>query len=272
MKRFILAIFWILIISSVMIFPQSNEKQRPSKWWLQSSQIDSTDSFLYHISGKYSFTKMNGVISGEMHSGYIDMVLRKSIFTNSSIYKIDKTNLKLINLNNLSFASTSHYFTDFLDVDFSKIVFSQFGFIWERDDAMLLANRYSFYAGIGLSTLLFEKLDMKSLFAGGRINQDYMIPVDNINVVKEPYTAFYFRQDFEYTINQSLSFSGQVYYFTNIHEKNRYRYGIGLDLSLGLIEHVNIVAGYNYKYDRENILLGIIPDNSTENIGVEISL
>lgn len=153
-----------------------------------------------------------------------------------------------------------------------RVVFGQVGFIWERDDAMLIQNRYTYYAGIGSNVLLFEKLKIKSLLAGGRLNQDYIIPVDDLDVVKEPYTAIYFRLNYNYAITPDLSLSGQVHYFKNIEAKERYRYGINLHLSVALVRHINLIVGYNYKYDAENVLLGILPDNSMQNIGVEISL
>lgn len=261
----------MLLFSAGMIFSQSNEKP-PVKWWLQSSFADSVENLLFHASGQYSFTKSKGVVSGETHSGNISLIFRKSVFTNYAVYKIDKTSLSLKSSISLNYATTAHYFTDFLDWDFSRVVFGQVGFIWERDDAMLIQNRYTYYAGIGSNVLLFEKLKIKSLLAGGRLNQDYIIPVDDLDVVKEPYTAIYFRLNYNYAITPDLSLSGQVHYFKNIEAKERYRYGINLHLSVALVRHINLIVGYNYKYDAENVLLGILPDNSMQNIGVEISL
>jgi hypothetical protein len=271
MEKRIYTIIIILLFSAGMIFSQSSEKP-PIKWWLQSSLADSVKNLLFHASGQYSFTKSKGVVSGETHSGNISLVFRKGVFTNFAVYTIDKMNLSLKSSISLNYATTAHYFTDFLDVDFSKIVFAQLGFIWERDDAMLLQNRYTFYAGIGSNVLLYEKLKIKSLLAGGRLNQDYIIPVDDLDVVKEPYAAFYFRLNYDYAITPNLSLAGQIYYFRNIETKERYRYGVDLHLSIAFVKHINLIIGYNYKYDAENVLLGILPDNSMQNIGIEVSL
>ena len=264
-------ILFLTVIILTMVVPFEGYSKNPEKWWLQSARADTVETFLFHTSGRYSFTRMKGVISGDTHSGDINLVVRKNVFTNYSVYKTDKMDLSLKSSINLNYQTTAHYFTDYIDIDFSKVVYGQSGFIWERDDALLILNRYSVYAGIGFNTLLFKKFNIKSLFAFGRIDQEYIIPVDDLDVIKGPYSAFYFRQNYDLIINPNLSLSGQVHYFTDINEMDRYRYGADLNLRVSLVKHFNLIVGYSYKYDRENLLFGIIPENSMQNMGVELS-
>ncbi len=257
----------------VLIFATKSEGQVPEKWWTKSSRSDSVQKkILVHASGKYSYTRMRGALSGEMHTGDISLAERKGYFTNFSSYGVDKMDLNLKMATPMIFKSTSHYFTDYIDADLSKIVFGQAGFVWERDDLLLLQNRYSFYAGIGVNVLIFKKLKLKSMGAMGRVNQDYIIPVDNINVIKRPYTAFYCKHNVTFAISNNVSFMGQFYYYTNIADKERYRYGTSMNLSIGIAKHVSLVVGYTYRYERELLLFGASPDNSTQNLGIEVSL
>jgi hypothetical protein len=247
--------------------------QSPEKWWLQSSYADTVKKkILFHAGAKYSYTKMKGVLSGEMHVGDLTLVERKGHFTNFSACGIDKMDISLKGPTPIAFKSTSYYITDYLDADLSKVVFCQTGFIWERDDLLLIQNRYSFYTGIGTNFLLFKKLKLKSLVAMGRINQDYTMPVDNVDVIKGPYAAFYCKHNFVFTFTPTLSFLGNAFYFTDINDTKRYRYGTSLNLQIGIIKHINLVVGYSYRYDRELVLFGATPDYSTQNLGIEVSL
>ena len=263
-----IALLLFFFIGSVsLLFSQPGEK-----WWLQSSLADSADHLQIHASGRYSYSRMKGIISGSTNSGNLVLALRKGIFTNFSRYGLDKFDMNLKSSVNLNYATKSQFFTDYVDVDVSRQAFFEAGYIWERDDALLLQNRYTLYGGIGLNTSFVKKLKLKSLLASGRIDQEYTIPVDELDVIKKPYAAFYGVSDFEYAVTPEVAVTGKVYYFTDMNDWDRYRYGYFLNLTVSLWKHVSLVAGYNYRYDSELKLLGLIPDNSTQNIGIEVSL
>ncbi|MDD4921332.1 MAG: DUF481 domain-containing protein [Bacteroidales bacterium] len=262
----------LFLFVAVWVMPLPVKAQSTDMWWQQSSLADSVRNLQFHAVGKYSLTRMQGVISGKMNSGDILLVTRKDIFTNSANGGFDLFNLNLKSINSLNYATKAYYFTDYLDVDVSKLIFAQLGFIWERDDALLLQNRYTLYGGLGINTSTFKKLKLKSLIAMGRIDQEYMIPVEEINVVKKPFTAFYTVHKGMYAIIPGVSLSGKFYYFIDLEEKDRYRYGYNLNLVVSLTKHLNLVVGYNYRFDKELVLLGLIPDNSMQNIGIEVSL
>lgn len=196
---------------------------------------------------------------------------RKGVFSHFTRYGADKYDLNLKSSLQLKYATKARYVTDYVNIDITKTIFTEGGFIWEMDDALLLQNRYTFYGGIGLTTAFFKKLKCKTLFASGRINQDYTIPVDNLSVIKKPYAAFYGVSDFDYPFSPTTSVSGKIYYFTDLDDLTRYRYGYILNLSLSLWKHISLVAGYQYKYDRELKLLGLMPDNIVQTVGIEVS-
>jgi len=172
----------------------------------------------------------------------------------------------------LKYATKSQYFTDYVNIDLSKSTFAEGGYIWERDDALLLRSRNTFYGGFGLNFSFGKKITLKSLFASGSINQQFTIPVENLDISKKPYAAFYTVHDIGYQITPGTFFSGKIYYFTNLDDPHRNRYGWLLNLSVSLLKHVKLVTGYHFKYDRESKLLGLVSDNSIQNIGIEISL
>ena len=265
--------FILIMLFSVWLMSLQVKAQSPEKWWLKSSRADTVKKkLLFHADVKYSYTKMKGVLSGEMHVGDITLVERKGYFSNFLKCGIDKMDISLKGTTPIAFKSTSYYITDYIDADLSKVVFCQTGFIWERDDLLLIENRYSFYTGVGTNILLFKKLNLKSMVAMGRINQDYTMPVDNVDVIKGPYAAFYCKHNIDFMITPSLSFVGYIYYLSNIDDSKRYRYGTNLNLRIGIFKHVNLVIGYSYRYDRELVLFGATPDYSTQNLGIEVSL
>ncbi len=264
----------IIIICSTLniIFAQSDNEPKPSpQWWLGSSLVDSVDQYLFHVEGAYSFTKMTGSIAGEMHSGSIKAVVRKNIFTNNAEYLIDKMdlNIKMLAMN---YITESQVFSDYVDVDISKFLFCEGGFIWERDDALLIKNRYSLYVGLGFNGTIYEKHYLKILTAIGRIDQSYSIPVDGIDVVKGVHSVFYLRQTYKYVLDQRFSFMEQAYYLTNTNKYDRYRVGVNLSFYIAVVQPVSIMLGYNYKFDKESKLLGAIAENTTQTIGINISL
>ncbi|EKD30785.1 MAG: hypothetical protein ACD_77C00477G0053 [uncultured bacterium] len=272
MKKQIALVFLILLLIPGETFSQSAENKPVDYWWLKSSKVDTVNGIQFHASGQYSFSKKKGVISGVTHSGNILLAVRLGSVTNYSIYGIDKIDLHLKGIANIDYKTTSHYFTNYFNYDFSRVLFAEAGYIWERDDMLLLHNRYSVYAGAGINLILFKKLQIKSLLAAGWINQNYTIPVENIDVIKGPNTAFYTMNNFVYSILPTVKFSGYVFYYTNINEGGRYRYGYRLNLSVGIIKHINLVAGYSHKFDKELERLGLMAINTSTNIGVEVSL
>lgn len=263
---------YIYIFLFFALYPCFSKAQISEKWWLKSALEDTVQNVQFYTSLNYNFSNTNSVIKNTTHFGVLNIVLRKNRITNIAAYSLNKMHIKLDVPIVLDYSTTAHYFTDFFDYDFTKVIYGQSGFIWERDNVLLLQNRYTFYAGLGVKQRLLKKLKTKTLFAVGRLNQDYTIPVDQIDVIKEPYYAGYIRFNYEYPINQKLSFSGQAVYFTNLTEKERFRYGINFDVQIELIKHVSLYLGYSYKYDKENERLGILPITSVQNIGIKFSI
>ena len=272
MKKYLTVVLIVLCSSINFLIAQTASEKMPSpQWWLGSSLVDSVDQFLFHVEGQYSYTKMTGVSEGETQSGFAKVAIRKNIFTHHTEYMIDKMNLMIENLG-MGYATESQVFTDYLDVDITRLLYSEAGFIWERDNTLYLNNRYTLYAGVGLNGLIYERHYLKILVALGRINQEYTIPVDAYDVVKGAHTEFYIRQNYKYVIDQRFAFMEQAYYLTNMTDPGRYRMGVGLNFSIGIIQPVSLVLGYIYKFDKERELLGITAGSTTQTIGINISL
>lgn len=255
----------------IWLIPCFSGAQSADLWWLQGSAADTVTSFRTHASGSLSYSRMQGVLSGKTTIGELKLVVRKSIFTNFTRYGIDQMSLNLKSQFHLNYAATTHYFTDYLNIDLSRIFFCEVGYIWERDDVLLVQNRYTLYGGPGLR-ISTKRFNIKSLAALGRINQEYMIPVDQINVVKGPNSAFYTIHEGSYNILPQVSLTGRVFYYTGLENTDRYRYGYHLNLSVGLSNYLNLILGYNFRHDKELVLLGLQPDNSSQHVGIEVSL
>jgi hypothetical protein len=271
MKNIITALLFTICFSLNYVTAQTAEKKPSPQWWLNSSFADSADQYLFHVEGQYSYTKMTGSIAGEMQSGMIKTAVRKSVFTNHIDYFIDKSDQEIKSLG-MSLNTASDAFTEYLDVDITPLLYGEAGYIWERDNTLYIQNRNSFYAGLGLNHVINQQHYLKILFAAGSVNQDYTIPVDNINVVKGVHTVYYIRQQYKFVTGPIFSIMDEAYYLNYLDSSNRYRMGLMLNLYIAVVRPVSIVLGYNYKFDKENELLGAIATNTTQTIGVQISL
>ena len=271
MKKFILAILFIVSGCLSSTAAQTVEKKPSPQWWLSSSFADTVEQYLFHAEAQYSYTKMSGTIAGEMHSGKVSTAVRKSIFTLHADYFIDKTDLSLKSLG-MNYLASSQAFTSYLDVDATPLLYGEGGFIWEKDNTLYLKNRYTFYIGAGLNGIIYKQHYLKILFAAGTINQQYTVPVGNFDVVKGAHSAFYIKQQYKYVINPILSFMEEAYYLNDIDYTNRYRLGVILNVRVIVAEPVALMLGYNYRFDKESELLGAIPKNTTQSIGVMLNL
>jgi hypothetical protein len=274
MKNYFIFVLITVCISLNISAQTAPEKKPSTQWWMGSALADSViDHFRFHVEGQYSYTKTTGMNEGEVQSGGGKSIIRNSIFTNHTEYMIEKTNMTSNVFGVISsYLTNSQVFTDYLDVDVTKLIYFEGGYIWERDNAYELENRNSIYLGAGLNGLIYDKHYLKLLLAYGDVNQDYMIPVDNYNLVKGAHTVFYIRQNYKLVMSPVLSFSEDSYYLTNTQQTERYRMGYGLNLSIMIIQPVSLYIGYNYRYDSEIEMVGLIGKNTVQTLGVNISL
>jgi hypothetical protein len=272
MKIYITAVLIIICSSINFIKAQTAVENAPlPQWWLNSSLADTTGRYLFHLEGNYNYTNMTGTVKGQIQSGSATVIIRKDIFTDHTEFYIDKTDLAIQSLG-MNYNVASYTFTEYLDVDMTRLLYGEAGYIWERDNTLYLQNRNSLYAGVGLNGLIYEQHYLKILFAIGTINQEYTIPIEYINVVKGEHSAFYCRQLYKYVVNTVFSFMEEAYYLNYLNYSDRYRLGLGLNLNIAIVKPLSLVLGYNYKFDKENSLLGVIPTNTTQTIGFNISL
>jgi hypothetical protein len=246
------------------------EKQPSPEWWLRSAKADSVERYLFHIEGTIGYSKMTGSTVGETHTGGGRAALRKNAVTLKSVYRIDKMSMSFPAMG-LNYSSESQLFSTCLDVDVTPLLYGEIGGIWERDNTIFIKNRYSAYAGAGLNGMVSEKHFLDVLLAVGRIDQNYFIPVDGVDVVKGAYSAFYARQQYKLTLDERFSFVEQATYLTNLSYAKRYRISASLDVVIGILRPVSLVFGFTYKFDKESELLGAIATNTTQNIGIRVS-
>ena len=165
-KPLVLLVILLLGIVNAATAQTAPPHQPAPQWWFTSALADTTNRWLFHAEGQYSYSKMTGATDGETQSGGARVAIRKSIFTHQSVYKIDKMNMALKSLG-MSYSTESQVFSDYLDVDITPLVYGEAGFIWERDNTILLKNRYTGYGGVGVNGVLFEKHSVNMLAAVG---------------------------------------------------------------------------------------------------------
>lgn len=263
---------FISLLLFFLLFPSASKAQIGEKWWLKSSLVDTVDKLRFHTSLNYSFSNNNSAVKTSIHIGEGEIILRKNRITNVTSYSFNRMHIKMDFPLKLDYSEIAHYFTSYFDYDFAKIFYGQSGYIWEKDNLLLLQNRHTLYAGIGVKQKFFDKVKIKTLLAIGRLEQEYSIPVDDIDVITEPYYVSYLSLIYQYPVSQKLSFSGQAIYILNLTDIERFRYKIDFKIEIGLIKHVNLNLGYSYKYDKDSEQLGLFPITSLQNIGLKFSI
>jgi hypothetical protein len=273
--------YFLLISIFIFLGKQNLSAQGSGKWWLESSlsskkQVDSlagkSRKLLFHGEANYSYSRLDGITSGNVHSGKLLLVERFKPFSHFTSFHITAQNF-VIKSSTVSAIKTENYtFHDYIDIDFNKVLFMEPGFIWERNVVSLLKSRHFIYFGIGANTVLFKKIKFKSLAAITRVDQDYIINVTYIDVVKEPYKAAYFNQEVSIQINKDIMLSTQVGYFLNLDDSERYLYKYNVDLKVKLLKNIGLVVGYSSNFNSDNAIFNLEQTNSTFNTGIQIVL
>ncbi|MDA3930703.1 MAG: DUF481 domain-containing protein [Prolixibacteraceae bacterium] len=272
---------FLTVILSILGYIPLLQAQSQEQWWLHSSYeskpISDTlksnvEKVLFHAESKYSLTLSNGITNGSVHAGDILLVERKNRFSHFSYFNINSQNLTIKSNTNSNYKQTVYEFVDYLDIDISKMFFSEIGLILDRNDAALIKSRNAFYLGLGANNLLFKKFHVKSLVAIGRVNQNYTIPVTTYNVIKEPYTLLHIGQKYTLPIDKNITLNGNLSYFIDTNEIDRYRIHLNFNIKAYIIKHIALVVSYSYKYDNEQVLLNLIPNNSLFTTGIQLSL
>ena len=272
---------YFIIISIFIFFGKHNmSAQKDGKWWLESSfaakvEADSltekSHKFLFHGEANYSYSRLDGITSGNIHSGKLLLVERIKPFSHYTAFNITAQDL-VIKSSTVSATKTENYLiNDYFDFDFSKTFFAQSGLIWERNVVALLANREFIYFGIGANIFLLKRAKIKSLAAITRVDQDYTIPVTRFDVVKVAYKAMYFGQDISIPLNENIMLQTQVMYFLNLDDSKRYIYKYSVNMQFKLLKHIGLSLGYSSNFNSDNAVFNLDQVNSSFNMGIQVN-
>ncbi|NQU64083.1 MAG: DUF481 domain-containing protein [SAR324 cluster bacterium] len=101
---------------------------------------------LYHLQGGLSFTKLSGNLDATMYKGDATVLLRKKMFTSATQISSDyrKTD---INITDKHTTVDKHSIHEGLSYALTNRLDLGCGIMWERDNAILLVNRLTYYAG-----------------------------------------------------------------------------------------------------------------------------
>jgi hypothetical protein len=268
---------------SVFIFlcKQNLSAQGNANWWLESSfsskvQADSLSGksrkLLFHGEANYSYSRLDGITSGNIHSGKMFLVERFKPFSHFTSFNITAQEIGVNSSTSSAIKTENYYFHDYFDIDFNKVLFVEPGFIWERNVVSLINSRHFIYIGIGSNAVLFKKIKFKSLAAITRVDQNYIIDVTSIDVVKDPYKAAYFNQEMSIQFNKDIMLSTQVGYFLNLDDSERYLYNYNVNLRVKLLKHIGLVVGYSSNFNSDNAIFNLEQINSMFNTGIQVTL
>ena len=117
-------------------------------WWKQSArQLNPLpEPVLYHLEGGLSFTKLSGNLDAKMYKGNTNVFLRKGLFTSTTQISSDFRETD-VNITDKHLTVNKHSMHEGLSYALTTRLALGVGIMWERDNAILLVDRFTYYAG-----------------------------------------------------------------------------------------------------------------------------
>jgi hypothetical protein len=117
-------------------------------WWKKSARLFNPlpEPVLYHLQGGLSFTKLSGNLDAKMYKGDATVFLRKKLFTSTTQISSDYRETD-INITDKHTTVDKHSVHEGLSYALTNRLALGCGIMWERDNAILLVNRLTYYAG-----------------------------------------------------------------------------------------------------------------------------
>jgi len=240
-------------------------------WWEKSALKYSPvpEQWLFHAEGTLDLKYKTGNTKSDRYSGSASLTVRKSRFTNTLSFMIEKEyseDLSPSGSYTKSKDEDSRSIQDALRYDLTERFYAEGGYMWEKDKKNYITGRDSYYAGLGYTLVDTQRHHLDVFFAGGYVNEKYPSLIQSsMNLDHLEVGAAYFRQDYRWNITDRLTFKETFRIIQNlkstevfnddvnrlqvIGETYRYRWFLINEIYFKLMPHVNFMIGYKYEFD-----------------------
>lgn len=260
---------WQAIYDAGRAEAQAESRPAPD-WWNHSSRsaAGTADSLKKHLEIDYSYIHLQGNDEGNVHKGRAQAVLRKGYLTNITTYTIDRVDIEQSSGGKTK--TDTHFFENYLQWDFTKRVYGQTGYIWERDLTTYVENRHIGYIGAGATVLQTGPFKLDLYLAGGYQDENYYRIINQLIGMRSQSTPIiYALQSFSWQITDHLRFTqkwrgiydteksgefievmtAQGPAYPKVDKENRLRQRFKMELAYSLSKHISVFTNILLDHD-----------------------
>ena len=253
--------------------PESTQQAKPDlgAWWEKNSLTYTPvpPQWLFHIEGTLNYKHKEGNVDSNLYDGSASLMVRKQRFTNTLGYIINKEKTEQISTPGEppSITDTDYRsFQESLRFDLLPRLYTEGGYIWEKDTANYITDRDSYYGGFGY-TLIDTPRHLLDIFAaGGYVQEKYPALVQTaMNMERSGTSAGYLREAYRWNITDRITYKQTfriIQDFTrsevfnddinNLHvidQTYRYRWFLINEIYIKIINHLQFMIGCKIDYD-----------------------
>lgn len=236
-------------------------------WWerLSITSNPTPEHLLFHVEADFTPIYKWGNTEGYNINGQGTAVLRYKRLTDSLNYQIQQKLTKDVG----GATSNDDYqtFQESIQYDLTDKLYSQVGYIWERDRVNIIKHRHIGYAGIGYYPFNTPLHKLEFFLSGGYQMEVYYNTIQqSLNFSKDSLPVIYAYENYKINITKSLFYneifriiqnmSARPVYFADASGNyvagdmvHRYRWTMINALGFNLNKHMSIVASHKIDYD-----------------------
>jgi hypothetical protein len=175
---------------------------------------------------------MTGNFENEAHGASGRLVLRKSRFTESLAYMLDKTDMKL---SDMRIKYKAQRAVADLNIDLPMRFFASGGFIWNQDERVFVDSQSIYYIGCGNYILDLQKYQLK--ISGGYARSKLK---SMFNAGSDETNRFYLMQNASAMLTPSISLVQSAWYHRALDSSDDYYWEFSVGLNCKITEHVSL--------------------------------
>ncbi|KJS29912.1 MAG: hypothetical protein VR64_18070 [Desulfatitalea sp. BRH_c12] len=240
-------------------------------WWEKNAlkYTPLPQQWLFHVEGTLDYKHKTGNVESDLYNGSASLMVRKQRFTNTLTYIIGKESTQQASEPGAPPSETKFDYRSFQEIlryDLTDRLYTEGGYVWEKDTANYIEDRDSYYAGFGYALIDTPKHLLDVMVAGGYVEEKYPDLVKTaMNMDHGNVAAGYFRESYRWHITDRLTykqtfriiqdFSGTDVFNDDlmnlqvIDETHRYRWFLINEIYIKMIDHLSFMVGVKIDYD-----------------------
>ncbi|WP_186441045.1 DUF481 domain-containing protein [Desulfamplus magnetovallimortis] len=275
-KCFIVISLLMLSLTSV---PQAAESEKETSWissgqelglgpwWKKTAhRFDPIpDPLLYHLEGSIAFTKLSGNVDAEIMKADADLFLRKRLLTSLTSFHSTANDTEL-NMKNKQITVDKYDFNQMLAYDISDKLSFGGGFMWKRDNARFLLDRWTYYLGANYSFFIdppfILKLGAYYGYEDNTYDTDYieedsaeaapLWDLPQVGGMPETYDSdgIRFMENMTIMLNERVVFLHSFDYMMYMKDSKYYHWNTAFTIQVGITKTISFFTRYEINYEK----------------------